>query len=95
MSTRWVLPLLPLVLALVARADTQVDKVQPVPPPGIKVADDDRKALQEGVDALGKQIESVRASQQGKPDLLGAAAGRADLSQRRSAVCLTMTSSTT
>ena len=76
MSTRWLLPLLPLVMTFVARADgpadNQIAKVRPVPPPGIKVADDDRKALQEGVDALGKQIESVRASLKGKPDLMAA-----------------------
>ena len=72
MSNRWLLPLLPFVLTFVVRADgpadNRVDNVRPVPPPGIKLADADRKALQDGVDELGKQIDALRGSL--KPNLV-------------------------
>ena len=70
-------------LTLMARADgpadNRVDKVRPVPPPGINLADADRKALQDGVDELGKQIDALRDSLKAKPSLAGPVAGRADL----------------
>jgi hypothetical protein len=74
MPNRWLLPLLPLFLTLVARADgpadNRVDNVRPVPPPGVKLADADREALQAGVDELGKQIDALRGSLKAKPNLL-------------------------
>lgn len=73
MSGRWLLRWLPFVLIVAARADgpadNRVDNVRPVPPSGVKLADADRKALQDGVDALGKEIEGLRESLKAKPDL--------------------------
>ena len=37
--------------------DNQPDKVRPIPPPGVKIADADRAELQKGVAELGKEIE--------------------------------------
>jgi pimeloyl-ACP methyl ester carboxylesterase len=51
-------------------ADNLPDKVRPVPPPGVKIADAARAELTEGVAALGKEIESLRAVLKGKPALL-------------------------
>ena len=74
MSNRWLLPLLPLVLASVVRADgpadNAADKVRPVPPKGVKVPDADRTALQSGADTLGKQIDGLRDSLKAQPALL-------------------------
>src|SRR3954468_8239816 len=50
-------------------ADNMPDKVRPVPPPGIKVADTDREELETGITALGKEIESVRSQLKGKAGL--------------------------
>jgi pimeloyl-ACP methyl ester carboxylesterase len=50
--------------------DNVPDKVRPVPPAGIKLADNDRTELQAGVDALGKDIERLRQDLKGKPALL-------------------------
>jgi hypothetical protein len=61
---RW-LPL-PFLLALVPLAladgpgDNLPDKVRPVPPPGVPIADADRQELQSGAEALGKEIEELR-----------------------------------
>ncbi len=49
--------------------DNLPDKVRPVPPSGIRVADADRTELQAGVDALGKDIERLRQDLQSKPAL--------------------------
>jgi Prolyl oligopeptidase family len=74
MSNRRLLPLVLLALSVVARADgpadNRVDNVRPVPPPGVKLADADREALQAGVDELGKQIDALRGSLKAKPNLL-------------------------
>jgi pimeloyl-ACP methyl ester carboxylesterase len=51
-------------------ADNLVDKVRPVPPPGVSVPAADRQALQDGVDALGKEIASLRTALAEKPALL-------------------------
>ncbi len=53
-------------------ADNIPDKVRRVPPPGIKIPDADRVTLQAGVDALGKEIDSLKLSLAGSPvaDLL-------------------------
>ena len=74
MTTRWLLPILPLVLTFAVRADgpadNQVDKVRPVPPPGVVVPDADRKELEKGVEELAKQIDVLRDSLKAKPSLL-------------------------
>jgi Prolyl oligopeptidase family len=73
MTYRWLLRLLPLALTIIVRADgpadTQVNTVRPVPPPGIRLADTDRKALEDGVAGLGKQIDALRDALNAKPDL--------------------------
>ena len=51
-------------------ADNLPDKVRPVPPRGIAIADADRTALGAGVDELGRQIDALRESLRRKPDLL-------------------------
>ena len=43
-------------------ADNVPDKVRRVPPPGIQIPDADRAELQAGVDALGREIDTLRAS---------------------------------
>src|SRR5256885_16962526 len=50
--------------------DNQPDKVRPIPPPGVKIADADRAELQKGVAELGKEIEELRQAVKGKPNLL-------------------------
>jgi dienelactone hydrolase len=45
--------------------DNNVEKVRPVPPPGIPVPDEVRKDLQAGIDALGKEIEGLQKSLKG------------------------------
>ena len=42
--------------------DNQLDKVRPVPPPGVAVSDADRTELQSGLDELGRSLEKIRAS---------------------------------
>lgn len=51
-------------------ADNIVDKVRRIPPPGIKLADEDRRILEQGRDALGKEIDSLRVALKDKPALL-------------------------
>ena len=51
-------------------ADNRVDNVRPVPPPGISLPDADRKAIQDGLDELSKQIDLLRDSLKAKPNLL-------------------------
>ena len=62
MSSRWPLPVLWLVLTSLARADgpqdNLLDRVGPIPPKGIALAEADRSELQAGVDALGKEIDA-------------------------------------
>jgi pimeloyl-ACP methyl ester carboxylesterase len=57
--------------ALPARADGPADnvaqKVRSVPPPGVAIAEPDRKELEAGVAELGKEIEALRAALRGKP----------------------------
>ncbi len=75
MSFRGLLPLLMLAMAGLVRADGPADnvaeRVRPVPPKGIAISDTDRSALKAGVEALGKEIDSLRGVLKGKPDLLG------------------------
>ena len=59
--------------AAVARADgpadNVVDRVRPVPPPGITLSDSDRAELRAGGEALGKEIDELRAALKGRPAL--------------------------
>jgi hypothetical protein len=70
-KTRYVLVLF--LAAIVARADGPadniVDKVRPVPPPGVAVPAEDRAELQNGVDQLNKEIAILRESLKDKPAL--------------------------
>ncbi|MBL8798138.1 MAG: prolyl oligopeptidase family serine peptidase [Planctomycetia bacterium] len=50
--------------------DNLPDKVRRIPPVGIAVNDDDRAALQAGLDQLAKEIEGLRTSLKGKAALL-------------------------
>jgi dienelactone hydrolase len=50
--------------------DNVPDKVRPVPPVGIKLDDAERAKLQDGVDALGKEIARLQQDLKGKPALL-------------------------
>ena len=74
MAKRLLLALFVLGFVALLRADgpgdNLPDKVRPVPPAGIKLADNDRAELQNGVAALGKEIERLRQDLQGKPALL-------------------------
>ena len=74
MKTRWTFALLLLASVAFVRADGPgdniPDKVRPIPPPGIAVPVEDRAELQAGVDALGKEIDRLRASLKGQPALL-------------------------
>ncbi|MEW6302455.1 MAG: prolyl oligopeptidase family serine peptidase [Verrucomicrobiota bacterium] len=49
--------------------DNLVDNVRPIPPPGIQVSAADRAELEQGVAALGKEIDSLRGALKGKPQL--------------------------
>ncbi len=74
MTPRWITGLL-LLTAVAATfadgpADNQIEKVRPVPPPGVAIPDADRAELQKGADALGKEIEDLRQTLKGKPALL-------------------------
>ncbi len=51
-------------------ADNDPDKVKRVPPPGVKIADDARAELTAGVAVLGKEIDALKNSLKGKPELL-------------------------
>lgn len=74
MKTHWSLLLVLLSAVPFVRADGPADnvpeKVRPVPPPGVKIPDGDRSELQAGVEALGKEIDELRAALKGKPALL-------------------------
>ena len=50
--------------------DNMVDKVRPVPPPGIAISAESRAELEAGVAELGKEIENLRNSLVKKPALL-------------------------
>jgi hypothetical protein len=72
-KTRWTFALLLLAAAFVRAdgpADNLPDNVRPVPPPGVKIADADRAALEDSTRALGKEIDELRTSLKGKPALL-------------------------
>jgi hypothetical protein len=74
MTRLWLLPLVPLALSFAVRADgladNQIDKVRPVPPPGIRLADNDRQALEQSLNELARQVDLLRGSLKTKPDLL-------------------------
>jgi len=73
MSSRWLLPLLSFALAGLVRADGAADnlpdKVRPIPPKGHTLAAPDRSALMSGVDVLGKEIDALGNSLEGRRDL--------------------------
>lgn len=50
--------------------DNLADKVRRVPPPGIKLSDEDRRILTAGRDELGKEIARLRTDLKAKPALL-------------------------
>lgn len=50
--------------------DNLPDSVRQIPPPGIKLEEVDRKALAEGIKALGQEIDELRAVLKGKAALL-------------------------
>jgi len=50
--------------------DNMVDKVRPVPPPGIKISDDDQNALTKGATELADEIKVLRKVLAKKPALL-------------------------
>jgi hypothetical protein len=74
MSIRWLVA--PCVLVSVAALfadgprDNQPEKVRPIPPAGVAIPDGVRRELQGGVEALGKEIDDLRAALKGKPALL-------------------------
>jgi pimeloyl-ACP methyl ester carboxylesterase len=74
MTSRWLVPLFIVAVVSDVRADGPGDNrpldVRPIPPPGIKIADADRVALEAGAAALGREIEALRDSLKSKPDLL-------------------------
>ncbi|MBM4156260.1 MAG: hypothetical protein FJ221_14715 [Lentisphaerae bacterium] len=51
-------------------ADNVAEKVRPIPPPGIAVPEKDRADLQAGLDALGREIEALRAASPKRSELL-------------------------
>jgi hypothetical protein len=73
-KTRWTFALVLLGAVAFVRADgpgdNLPDKVRPVPPPGVKIADADRTELQAGVETLGETIEMLRTALKDKPALL-------------------------
>jgi dienelactone hydrolase len=48
-------------------ADNQAEKVRPIPPPGITLAEADRAELEAGVAELGKAIDSLREAAKSRP----------------------------
>jgi len=50
--------------------DNQVDNVRRIPPAGIAVPDADKAELTAGLEALGKEIDAIRAELKGKPALV-------------------------
>lgn len=51
-------------------ADNKIDNVRHIPPIGVTVPDQDKKELQQALDALAKEIASLRKDLAKKPDLL-------------------------
>jgi dienelactone hydrolase len=50
--------------------DNLADKVRPIPPRGIELSAADRQELTAGVDALGREIDALRADLKGRPAAL-------------------------
>ena len=63
-----------LALSVLARADgagdNSVASVRRIPPPGVAVPAEDRAALETGIAALGKEIDSLRVDLKSRPALL-------------------------
>ena len=70
MRTALVLCLLALPCAADGEQDNKPDNVRPIPPPSIAVPDADKAELAAGLDALGKDLDALRAELKGKPTLL-------------------------
>src|SRR5579871_2426345 len=51
-------------------ADNLPDNVRRIPPPGIMVSAEDRADLQQGIDALGREIDDLRTLLKPRPTLL-------------------------
>src|SRR6185295_3667078 len=58
------------IVALKSGAAEPASSKRSVPPPGISIAENDRKELEPGVNALAKQIESLRRDLKGRSSLL-------------------------
>jgi pimeloyl-ACP methyl ester carboxylesterase len=68
----WPLVLLSLLLLPgLAAAQNPAEAPKRVPPPGIEIPATDRKELESGVAALGREIEALRETLKSKPALLG------------------------
>ncbi len=52
------------------QGDNRVDNVRPVPPPGVPVPDSDRAELEQGIAALGREIDDLRGLLKNKPAML-------------------------
>jgi len=50
--------------------DNMIDKVRSVPPPGLKISEQDRAELSDGVARLGREIDALRGELKSKPALL-------------------------
>ena len=74
MSARGLLSLIVFVFAGLARADgpadNEAEKVRQVPPKGIVVPEQDRLELQSGLDRLRGDIDGLRTTLKGRPELL-------------------------
>ncbi len=78
MTSRWfyarLLALCSPFVVLIAYADgpgdNALDKVRPVPPPGVQLPSEAHKQLQDGVDQLGKEIDALKKALEKKPELL-------------------------
>src|SRR5437879_4706503 len=68
--TVWVILFPAIALGADGPADNVIDKVRPVPPPGIQVPTADHQQLAQGVDQLGKAIAELRAALKSKATLL-------------------------
>ncbi|MDR3622693.1 MAG: prolyl oligopeptidase family serine peptidase [Paludisphaera borealis] len=73
-SLRLISPMILLAVVSLVRADGVADnaanKVRPIPPKGIALAESDRNVLQDELDSLGRAIDDVRSTLKDKPRLL-------------------------
>jgi hypothetical protein len=69
MRTLAIALLLSAVTAADGERDNQEDNVRRIPPPGVAVPEADKAELTAGIEALGKEIDTLRAELKGKPAL--------------------------